>query len=98
MSNPSEIDVPPFQDPLEDWASLFSSSPEIQRKLIDLTISKTIDAVQEIIDADDVERPLFTIMRSIALEEFGLDVGNHHNRDRNGHERRNHSRCRAGAS
>lgn len=98
MSNPSEIDVPPFQDPLEDWASLFSSSPEIQRKLIDLTISKTIDAVPEIIDAEDVERPVFAIMHSIALEEFGLDVGNHHNGERNGHERRNHSRRRAVAS
>ena len=98
MSNPSEIDVPPIQSPLEEWAALFSSSPEIQRKLIDLTIAKSIDAVPKMTDEEDVERPVFETMRSIALEEFGLDVGNHHSRERNGDEHRTHSRRRAGSS
>lgn len=82
MGNPSEIDVLPLQNLLEDWAHQFSSSPDIRRKLVDLTVAKTIDAVPEIIEDDEVERPVLEIMRSIALDEFGLKVRNRPDRQR----------------
>lgn len=98
MSKPSKVDVLPLPHLLEDWATQFTSSPDIRRRLVELTTSKAIDAVPDLIDDDEIERRMLAIMRSIALDEFGLQGEVYRHEGGDGHGYRNHSRGHAHSS
>ncbi|MDS7594661.1 hypothetical protein [Agrobacterium tumefaciens] len=72
MCKPAYTEACPLRTLLLPWAMRFTSSEELQIKLVEATIAETLEAFPTSNDEIEIDFQLIATMRHVALVEFGL--------------------------